>query len=170
MSKISTLHKKWSKEPAYKAAYDSLKAEFQFAEQLIEVRIKSGLSQEELAQKMGTSQSTIARAWRAVPPCPRCAPCPSLQKQRIVNCGFSSNNCRSPRAQRSLHEVDPEFPHLAVRGATLGHRGLPQGGFVFLWRRPWLSRRREAQDQVRPGDRDHPCRALPTSILSSARG
>ena len=61
MTKISTLHKKWSKEPAYKAAYDSLKAEFQFAEQLIEVRIKSGLSQEELAQKMGTSQSTIAR-------------------------------------------------------------------------------------------------------------
>jgi len=61
MTKISTLHKRWSKEPAYKAAYDSLKAEFQFAEQLIEARIKSGLSQEELAQKMGTSQSTIAR-------------------------------------------------------------------------------------------------------------
>jgi transcriptional regulator with XRE-family HTH domain len=61
MTKISTLHKKWIKEPAYKAAYESLKAEFQLAEQLIEVRIKSGLSQEELAQKMGTSQSTIAR-------------------------------------------------------------------------------------------------------------
>ena len=120
--------------------------------------------------KRWVPRSPQLRAWRAVPPCPRCAPCPSLQKQRIVNCGFSSNNCRSPRAQRSLHEVDPEFPHLAVRGATLGHRGLPQGGFVFLWRRPWLSRRREAQDQVRPGDRDHPCRALPTSILSSARG
>ena len=61
MTKISTLHKMWSKEPAYKAAYDSLRAEFQLAEQLIEARIKSGLSQEELAQKMGTSQSTIAR-------------------------------------------------------------------------------------------------------------
>lgn len=61
MTKISTLHKKWSKEPAYRAAYDSLKAEFQLAEQLIEARIRSGLSQEELAQRMGTSQSTIAR-------------------------------------------------------------------------------------------------------------
>ena len=61
MTKISNLHKKWSKESAYKAAYESLKAEFQLAEQLIEARIKSGLSQEELAQKMGTSQSTIAR-------------------------------------------------------------------------------------------------------------
>ena len=61
MTKISTLHKKWSKEPTYKAAYDSLKAEFRLAEQLIEARINSGLSQEELAKKMGTSQSTIAR-------------------------------------------------------------------------------------------------------------
>jgi transcriptional regulator with XRE-family HTH domain len=47
--------------PAYKAAYDSLKAEFQLAELLIEARIKSGLFEEELAHKMGTSQSTIAR-------------------------------------------------------------------------------------------------------------
>jgi transcriptional regulator with XRE-family HTH domain len=61
MPKISTLHKTWSKEPAYKVAYDSLKAEFQLAGQLIEARIRTGLSQEELAQKMGTSQSTIAR-------------------------------------------------------------------------------------------------------------
>ena len=61
MTKISTLHKKWIKKPTYKAAYESLEAEFQIAEQLIGVRIKSGLSQEELSQKMGTSQSTIAR-------------------------------------------------------------------------------------------------------------
>ena len=61
MTKISTLHKKWSKGPAYKAAYDRLEPEFRLAEQLIEARIRSGLSQELLAQKMGTSQSTIAR-------------------------------------------------------------------------------------------------------------
>ena len=61
MTKISTLHKKWSKTPAYKAAYDSLKSEFGLAEKLIAVRVKSGLSQEQLAQRMGTSQSTITR-------------------------------------------------------------------------------------------------------------
>jgi len=44
MTKIPTLHKKWSKEPAYKAAYDGLQAEFRLAEQLIEARINSGLS------------------------------------------------------------------------------------------------------------------------------
>jgi len=32
MTKISTPRKKWSKEAAYKAAYDGLKAEFQLAE------------------------------------------------------------------------------------------------------------------------------------------
>lgn len=61
MTKISTLHQQWSKDPAYQAAYDSLNPEFELAEKLIEVRVNSGLSQEELARKMGTSQSTVAR-------------------------------------------------------------------------------------------------------------
>lgn len=61
MTKISTLHKKWGKDPAYKAAYVNLSPEFQLAERMIEVRVKSGLSQDELAKRMGTSQSTIAR-------------------------------------------------------------------------------------------------------------
>lgn len=61
MTKISKLHEKWSKSPAYKAAYESLDTEFKLAEMLIDVRVKSGLSQEQLAKKMGTSQSTIAR-------------------------------------------------------------------------------------------------------------
>jgi ribosome-binding protein aMBF1 (putative translation factor) len=54
MTKISTLHKNWLKDPAYKDAYESLITEFELAQKLIEVRVKSGMSQEELAQKMGT--------------------------------------------------------------------------------------------------------------------
>lgn len=61
MTKISTLHKNWLKDSAYKAAYGSLSTEFELAQKLIEVRVKSGMSQGELAQKMGTSQSAIAR-------------------------------------------------------------------------------------------------------------
>ena len=61
MTKISTLHKNWLKDPAYKDAYESLITEFELAQKLIEVRVKSGMSQGELAQKMGTSQSAIAR-------------------------------------------------------------------------------------------------------------
>jgi transcriptional regulator with XRE-family HTH domain len=61
MSKITTLHQRWLKSPGYKEAFEESQAEFELARQLIETRIKSGLSQEQLASKMGTSQSTIAR-------------------------------------------------------------------------------------------------------------
>lgn len=61
MTKISTLHKRWLKEPGYKKAYEALEPEFDLAHKLIEARVKSGLSQEELAARMGTSQSSIAR-------------------------------------------------------------------------------------------------------------
>lgn len=61
MTKISSLHQQWLADPAYQQAYDASQLEFELAHQLIDARIKSGLSQEELATKMGTSQSAIAR-------------------------------------------------------------------------------------------------------------
>jgi len=61
MTKISTLHKRWLKEPAYKKAYEDSEIEFEIAKEIIEARMKSGLSQEELAVLMETSQSAIAR-------------------------------------------------------------------------------------------------------------
>lgn len=61
MTKISTLHKRWLKEQSYKKAYEESSIEFEIAKEIIEARIKSGLSQEELATLMETSQSAIAR-------------------------------------------------------------------------------------------------------------
>ena len=61
MTKVSTLHKRWLKEPSYKKAYEDSSIEFEIAKEIIEARIKSGLSQEELAALMETSQSAIAR-------------------------------------------------------------------------------------------------------------
>lgn len=61
MTKISNLHKKWIKNPDYKEAYDESRMEFEIAKEVIETRMKSGLSQEELAALMSTSQSAIAR-------------------------------------------------------------------------------------------------------------
>lgn len=61
MTKISTLHNRWMKTPGYKDAFEALGAEFELARQLIEARVESGLSQEQLAARMGTSQSSIAR-------------------------------------------------------------------------------------------------------------
>jgi ribosome-binding protein aMBF1 (putative translation factor) len=47
--------------PEVKAAYDALAPEFEIATQLIRARLRAGLSQADLAKRMGTSQSTITR-------------------------------------------------------------------------------------------------------------
>ena len=61
MPKIASLHKRWLNEPAYKKAYEESRIEFELAKEIIDARMKSGLSQEELAFRMQTSQSAIAR-------------------------------------------------------------------------------------------------------------
>jgi ribosome-binding protein aMBF1 (putative translation factor) len=61
MTKIRELHRRWSKDAAYKDAYDALGEEFDLARALIEARTAAGLSQSQLAKKMKTSQSYIAR-------------------------------------------------------------------------------------------------------------
>ena len=61
MSKIKDLHRRWSKNDDYRAAYDGLEEEFRLARALIEARTAAGLSQSQLARRMKTSQSYIAR-------------------------------------------------------------------------------------------------------------
>src|SRR5437588_267997 len=61
MTKVKDLHRRWMKEPGYKAAYEALEEEFQLARTLIEVRQQAGLSQTEVARRMDTSQSYVAR-------------------------------------------------------------------------------------------------------------
>ncbi|MGH9258036.1 MAG: helix-turn-helix domain-containing protein [Vicinamibacterales bacterium] len=61
MTKIKELHRRWSKDDGYKAAYDALDEEFQLARALIEARTRAGLSQTQLARRMKTSQSYVAR-------------------------------------------------------------------------------------------------------------
>ena len=58
---VKKLKKRWVKEPGFKAGYDALEEEFALASLLIEARTNAKLSQAELAERMGTSQSTIAR-------------------------------------------------------------------------------------------------------------
>jgi len=47
--------------PEVKAEYDALAPEFEIAAELVKARLRAGLSQAELARRMGTSQSAIAR-------------------------------------------------------------------------------------------------------------
>jgi len=61
MTKVSTLHKKWMKNKDYRQAYDQLAPEFALARAVIKARVIAGLTQEQLAQRMETTQSVIAR-------------------------------------------------------------------------------------------------------------
>lgn len=61
MAKLGKLHEKWSEDPAYGKAYDELEEEFALAAAIAEARGRAGLTQEQVAQRMHTTQSNIAR-------------------------------------------------------------------------------------------------------------
>ncbi|MBI3261370.1 helix-turn-helix transcriptional regulator [Candidatus Berkelbacteria bacterium] len=51
----------FKKKPGLKKAYDELAPQYELAVQVIEARLKKGLSQTQLAKRMKTSQSAVAR-------------------------------------------------------------------------------------------------------------
>lgn len=61
MSSLADLKRKWMQDPAFKAEYDALEDEFALIRALIDARARAGLTQAELAERMGTTQSAIAR-------------------------------------------------------------------------------------------------------------
>ncbi len=52
---------RWRQDPEYLKEYDALEEEFALASAVIGARAHADLTQEELAERMGTSQSAIAR-------------------------------------------------------------------------------------------------------------
>ncbi|MDA3877152.1 MAG: helix-turn-helix transcriptional regulator, partial [Halothiobacillus sp.] len=56
-----TLEQKLLANPEVQAAYDELTPEYALARELIAARVRAGLSQSQLAERMNTKQSTIAR-------------------------------------------------------------------------------------------------------------
>jgi len=58
---FSEIREEWMKKPGFKEDYDAYVAECNVADTLMQVRANAKLSQVELAELMGTSQSTIAR-------------------------------------------------------------------------------------------------------------
>jgi ribosome-binding protein aMBF1 (putative translation factor) len=61
MARITEMHKRWMKEPKYRKAYEALEDEFAVAKAVIAARNRAGLTQVELARKMGTTQPVVAR-------------------------------------------------------------------------------------------------------------
>lgn len=61
MTHISELRKKWMKDPEFRAEYEALYLEFEIMGALIRARTQSGLTQADIAKRMGTTQSAVAR-------------------------------------------------------------------------------------------------------------
>lgn len=71
------------KNEAVRAEYDKLAGEFEFIDQLITMRARAGLTQEQLAQRMGTAKSNISRLERG-----RGNPSWGTLKKYAMACGY----------------------------------------------------------------------------------
>lgn len=61
MTRIRDLHAQWQNDPVYRAEFGALEDEFDLAATLIRARAAAGLTQEQLAERMGTRQEVVAR-------------------------------------------------------------------------------------------------------------
>ena len=69
MKTLKTLKAQLLADPSTRAAYEAQADEFAVARELIAARTQAGLTQADVAERMGTTQSTIARleGGKAVP-------------------------------------------------------------------------------------------------------
>jgi ribosome-binding protein aMBF1 (putative translation factor) len=58
---VDDLHRKWMKNPGYRREYKALEEEFSLTGAFIEARTRAGLTQEQVATRMKTTQAVIAR-------------------------------------------------------------------------------------------------------------
>jgi predicted transcriptional regulator len=61
MKTLKNLKRELLDDAKTRAAYDDMAAEFAIARELIAARARAGLSQSEVAERMGTTQSVVAR-------------------------------------------------------------------------------------------------------------
>jgi ribosome-binding protein aMBF1 (putative translation factor) len=58
---VEEAFKEWRKDPEFMAAYDALEGEFALASAFIRARGHAGMTQEQVAAAMGTTQAVVAR-------------------------------------------------------------------------------------------------------------
>ena len=61
MTRMNDLHAGWMNDPAYRTEYGALDGDFAVAAALIRARSNAGLTQQQLADRMGTKQEVVAR-------------------------------------------------------------------------------------------------------------
>lgn len=69
MKNLTELKSRLLADPETRAEYEALEPEFAIAHELINARVRAGLTQDQVAERMNTTQSTIARleSGRALP-------------------------------------------------------------------------------------------------------
>ena len=60
-TRVDDLHKEWMKDPKYRREYQTLEEEFSLTAAMIEARSRAGMTQEQLARRMKTTQAVVAR-------------------------------------------------------------------------------------------------------------
>lgn len=60
-TRIRDLHETWLRERDYRDAWEALRDEFEVASAIVDARARAGLTQAELAERIGTRQPAIAR-------------------------------------------------------------------------------------------------------------
>jgi transcriptional regulator with XRE-family HTH domain len=60
-SSLQRFKRKALAKPGVREAYDALEDEFAFLDEVLKARVESGLTQAEVAERAGTTQSAIAR-------------------------------------------------------------------------------------------------------------
>ena len=63
-SSLQRFKRKALAKPGGREAYDALEDEFAFLDEVLKARVESGLTQAEVAERAGTTQSAIARLER----------------------------------------------------------------------------------------------------------
>jgi len=58
---VEASFKEWKKDPKYVASYDALESEFALASAMIKARADADMTQEQVAEAMGTTQAVVAR-------------------------------------------------------------------------------------------------------------
>jgi transcriptional regulator with XRE-family HTH domain len=105
----------WMKDPAFKAEYDALEEEFALASELIRARAAAKLSQAQVAARMGTTQSAVARleSGRTLPSLS------SLQRYAsAVGCGVRI--ALAPAARKSTRKPTQKRAQTAQKKARAG--------------------------------------------------
>ena len=59
--KVDDLHETWMKDSKYRREYRALEEEFSITAAMIEARSRAGMTQEQVARRMKTTQAVIAR-------------------------------------------------------------------------------------------------------------